>query len=132
MLNNLIKDFEKEFIREFESARPAVEDIVNRFTSVIDFNGYRHRFYKEDNSLLLEIGLPGFVKEDVSIEIEDGKLKVSFEADGTEFWKQSFKKSFALYNQINEAKVSATMENGLLKVDLPLANESKARTVNIK
>ena len=95
-LNNLFKELEQEFVREFESARPAVEDIVNRFTSVLDFNGYRHRFYKEENSLILEIGLPGFVKEDVSIEIEDGKLKVSFEADGKEFWKQSFKKSFEI------------------------------------
>lgn len=84
----------------------------------------------EGDHYLLEADLPGFAKEDVNVEIEDGVLTISAEKrqekssdekanylyNERRFMK--FQRSFSL-NGIDESAVSGTSENGVLKLTLP-------------
>ncbi|RZI86129.1 MAG: Hsp20 family protein [Rubrivivax sp.] len=78
---------------------------------------------REDNTLKVSVTLPGASKDDVKVEIRDGKLLISAEynisADGGS--SSHFEESIDLLNAVDSTKVDARMdEQGRLEVTLPL------------
>jgi HSP20 family protein len=78
----------------------------------------------------LQVIAPGLQKEDFKIDIENGKLSISFEHKDTttekqekwirqEFKMESFKRSFTLNEKIDASAIQAVYENGILNVRLP-------------
>jgi len=84
----------------------------------------------------LELVAPGRNKEDFKLEVKDELLTISYEAKavGTdekpdylrrEYRIETFKRSFHLDPKvINEEAISATYEDGILKVTLPKREEA--------
>lgn len=85
----------------------------------------------------LELNVPGRVKEDFKIHVEEGLLTISFDSkdeapaqDGyktirREFEYKSFKRSFSLDEKVAVEGIQAKYENGVLKLLLPKKEESK-------
>ena len=76
----------------------------------------------------LDIDLPGFKKENVHAELQDGYLTVSANTEtetedkdeqGTYLRKERFSRSFYVGDDISEDDISAKFENGILKVTVP-------------
>ena len=87
----------------------------------------------EGDHYLLEADMPGIKKEDVSIEVNDGVLTISAQTKQSREEKKenyvfserrsgSFSRSFTL-NGIDEEKISAACEDGVLKLTLPKLGE---------
>lgn len=85
------------------------------------------------DSFMLELAAPGLQKEDFDVALEEDKLILSAEVSGKqeepgdhytrrEFNYQSFKRSFSLPDDVRKEAISATYENGVLKVFLPKAD----------
>lgn len=83
----------------------------------------------------LELVIPGRKKEDFKIEIDKNVLVVSSEAKledtdseenytRKEFKLSSFKRAFTLPETINENKINASYEGGILKLFLPKREEA--------
>ncbi|GEO02393.1 heat-shock protein [Adhaeribacter aerolatus] len=83
-----------------------------------------------DKEFKLQVALPGFRKEDVHLEFQEGKLTISgerkFDAENKEnkyhFLETNygkFSRSFFLPDNINEGAIEAQFENGLLLVTVP-------------
>lgn len=85
-----------------------------------------------ENGYELDIDLPGFKKEDVSVKLENGYLTVSAarsvdenEAKDSsgyihkERWSGSCSRSFYLGDGISKQDVKARMEDGILHLTLP-------------
>jgi len=90
--------------------------------------------------LVLTAELPGIAKKDVDITIDGDMLslsgqKVEERKEGDEerkfhLWERSygsFQRSFTLPISVDPSKITATFENGILKVHLPKTTEAKAR-----
>ena len=86
-----------------------------------------------DTGYELEFALPGLSKDDVSITFENNLLEVAFEAETEqdnahykvkEFGIASFKRSFKLPKTVDDEKIEATFENGILKLALPKKEEA--------
>lgn len=84
---------------------------------------------QNDDVYKIELALPGWSKDEIRIEIEDDTLKVSGEKseknvkeDHTihrqEFYTNRFFRSVILNEMVNQDEISATMENGILVIDL--------------
>ena len=102
----------------------------------------------KDEALVFEIAAVGLNKGDIDLSTEDGTtLKVSYtkptiesndsETDaGTYIHKGIAKRSFDLGWKISPkfdlTKISATMENGLLTIEVPVTPESRPKTIKIK
>ncbi len=78
----------------------------------------------------IELAAPGYVKDDIKVKIEDEMLTISSEKKNEsensdsacirrEFSFSTFKRSFTIPETIDRESISATMENGILKVVLP-------------
>lgn len=98
--------------------------------------------YETENELVLTAELPGVDEKDVEIKIEDNTLTLKGERKFEKETKEenyhrieraygSFFRSFSLPNYIDQEKISAEFENGLLKVHMPKKPEVKPRKVKI-
>lgn len=90
---------------------------------------------EKEDQFLVEMSIPGFSKEEVSIEVDKDLLTISSEVTSKieetvkqfnrrEFTKQSFKRSFNLPETVNHDKIDATYENGILTISLPKKDEA--------
>ena len=89
---------------------------------------------EETDKFRLELSAPGFEKSDLKIAIENGTLTISGEHKTEketgeknytrkEFNYGSFQRSFTLPEDVNEEKIDAKYENGILKIVLPRKEE---------
>jgi len=86
--------------------------------------------YMKDNNLIVEAHLPNFNKDDVSIEIENGALTISAEKhekvedkDKQYIVRESastFYRRVALPERADADKIKADLDDGVLKVQIPL------------
>ena len=100
--------------------------------------------FEYENGLTFEIACVGLDKKDVKISIESDILKVSYDKGSqqkstpekryyhTGVRKSSFNLGWKVARRFNLAKANAEMVNGLLCIQLPLANEAKPKTLTIK
>lgn len=116
--NNFYKDFSQVAGSEGSFSAPAVNISENA-------QGYE-----------LEIAAPGLTREDFNLSLEKNLLTISAnkedkEEDNTakvvrrEFSYYSFKRSFELPDLTDGDRISASYENGVLKVSIPKKEEAK-------
>lgn len=88
-----------------------------------------------DNAFEVELSAPGKSKNDFNIELDNDMLTISSEysnenttGEGTftrrEFSYSSFRRSFTLPETVKEDDISASYENGILKISLPKKEEA--------
>jgi len=91
--------------------------------------------YEKDNRYYLEIDLPGYKKEDVSISLYNGDLTV--EARGAnvsedkkllhqERYHGNCSRTFYVGTAIKESDIHASFNNGVLIVDFPTEQQKQA------
>jgi HSP20 family protein len=94
-----------------------------------------------DKEIVVEAELPGIDEKDVSLALQDGVLTIRGEKDEEkENYRMmerrygSFQRSVQLPDTVDEDKVEATFNNGVLKVSLPKRLEAigKQRKIPIK
>jgi len=83
----------------------------------------------------IELAIPGFKKDNFNIEIDDNVLTISSEKKSEdtvdennytrkEFLFSSFSRAFTLPETIDEAKIKANYEDGILRLSLPKKEEA--------
>ena len=97
--------------------------------------------YESGDHFVAIVELPGMRKEDIDISLHDGTLTISGERKGestngekaqrTERYVGTFRRSIALPTHVNAGKVSATYQDGILKVTLPKAEEAKPKQIQV-
>jgi len=98
--------------------------------------------FETENELVLTAELPGIEEKEVEIKVEDNTLSIKGERKFEKETKEenyhrieraygSFFRSFSLPNYIDQEKISAEFENGLLKIHMPKKTEVKPRKVKI-
>ena len=89
---------------------------------------------------LLEAEMPGVNKSGLEITVEDGELLIigrrsSGEAPGQQIYRESrladFRRAFELDPSIDAGKISAKLENGVLRLNLPKAESGKPRKIEL-
>jgi HSP20 family protein len=97
--------------------------------------------YQTNDNVVAVVELPGMRKQDIDISLHDNTLTVSGErkrestngdkAERTERYVGTFRRSIALLTQVDASRVSATYEDGILKVILPKAEEAKPKQIKV-
>lgn len=98
--------------------------------------------YEDENQLVLTAEIPGISEKDVEIKVEDNTLSIHGERKLEKETKEenyhrieraygSFFRSFTLPNHIDQDKIQAEHENGVLKITMPKKPELQPRKVKI-
>jgi HSP20 family protein len=113
------------------------------FTPVIDTKiGHPVDIFEDKKGLYFEIAGTGLSKEDINISIEGDVLRVSYDKKDEDLEERKYyhrgisKKSFNLGYRIpltkyDISKAKALMKDGLLSIDIPIAEEAKPKTLKI-
>lgn len=98
--------------------------------------------YTDNNQLIVEAHLPNFAEKDVDIEIENGCLVVQAERHETEQDKSkkyvvresssSFYRRIQLPERADSEKIEAHLDDGVLKVTIPLTPLSEPKKISVK
>jgi len=120
----------------FSSARGEERDIISSsWAPAVDI-------YEDENQLVVTAEVPGIDEKDIEIKVEDSTLSIQGERKMEKETKEenyhrieraygSFYRSFTLPNYIDQDKIQAEHQNGILKITLPKKPELKPRKVKI-
>lgn len=98
--------------------------------------------YETDEALILQAELPGFSKDDVSVELKDntltlrGERKRSHEVKEENYQRMertygAFQRSFVLPTTVDQNRVMASVKDGVLELKLPKAEAAKPKRIAI-
>ena len=127
------------------------ENMVNSFFNDDFFNSFslmKKNFSvdlkEEENDYVIEADLPGVDKKDINISYKNGYLNISAKRESNLEEKKDnyvrqersygeFKRSFYIDN-VEEEKINANFDNGVLRINLPKLNKEvcEARKIEIK
>ena len=77
---------------------------------------------KNDDDYKVIMPVPGLTKEDLTIKIKDGVLKISYETKdevSSHSFVSSFQKSYRIPDDVDEKHIRGIVENGVLEISLP-------------
>lgn len=97
---------------------------------------------ESEDAYLVHVDVPGMQKEDLNIDVHEGRLTISGERnaeqqdDGHKYVRVErsygrFYRSFTLPQTVKEDEIEATYENGVLSVRVPKAEETKPRRIEV-
>ena len=144
MKPSIYRPFTPAFRGFFDDFLP--KNMTSMFGGEDSFSTPAVNIKETDTNFHLEVAAPGLQKEDFKLAVENNILTISAEQQKSsedqtdnytrkEFQYSSFKRSFQLPEHIQEDKILATYDNGVLTIDLP-KNEAtiapKGRTIEIK
>lgn len=102
----------------------------------------RADIYENENDIAVLVDLPGVSKDSVEITLEKNILKINGYVDQetpkgyslafAEYRVGDYERSFRLTNQIDQNKIEAIMNDGVLKLHLPKAEAAKTRKIAVK
>jgi HSP20 family molecular chaperone IbpA len=96
--------------------------------------------YENDDEILLHADMPGVKKEEITINIDNGRLELTgtrkMDTTGATGWEEfgevEYQRVFSVPQSIDVGKVNAELNDGVLKLHLPKAEAAKPRTIEIK
>ena len=124
-------------------------DIVwkNFFDADSTFNTFHHKInypvdiYETDNGLRFELAVVGINKEELDIQVEGDTLRIQYEnqlEDSERVYLQrgiarrSFDLAWKVASKFNLSKLTASLDKGLLVIDIPYAEEKAPKKISIK
>ena len=127
MKNSLITNFfgQPSLFSSFDDAFNNVIDCS------VDSYKYRTILNQDENCYSLVLQTPGLTKEDIKMSVDQSILKISGEKEVCEGMFCSIDKEFSIGKDVDESKISAKVENGILHITLPKVKSKKVKTIKI-
>ena len=132
--STLRDDLNSFFELPFWSSFPRAGQLFTGWSPALDL-------YQSTDNIVAVVELPGMRKEDIEISLHDGTLTISGErkhertnsdnAERTERYVGTFRRSIALPTRVDVNKVSTAYCDGILTVTLPKAEEVKPKQIQV-
>ena len=97
--------------------------------------------YETTDSLWLRADMPGVEEQSIEINVKDGVLSIEGQVEVkdyenlrpvyTEYNVGNYSRRFTLANTIDADRIRARMQNGVLELELPKAEQAKPRRIAI-
>jgi len=112
---------------------------MNPWTDLLQFAGeleniiLNQRLFVDNDMGTLQLILPGYDKEEISVKIEGDSLIVSCDKEfpKEEYWKKKFKRVYTLSGMVDRNSVKAELKNGILTVKIA-KDKAKTTKVNVE
>jgi HSP20 family protein len=98
--------------------------------------------YETEEALTVAMEVPGVGREDVAVEVKDDVLRVEGRIDFskygglepvyTEYNVGHWTRSFALSDKVDQERIDARLEDGVLTLTLPKTAEARPRRIAIR
>lgn len=137
-------DLRQEMSRLFDHAFPNLSRLAGFQGDSLPVD-----LYRDDTQYFVRAELPGVTKEDIQVEFADGWLKISAtyrqkqspapegeakekEGQAQRLETASWQRQVRVPDNVDATRIEAKHENGVLTLTLPLKEEAKPRSIDIK
>lgn len=128
-------------IQEIQKQKTRAEQSVERTRDRAVFVP-RTDIYEEDDSMVLELDMPGVNSESVDINVDQRELTITgcvdfkpvegHDLSYAEFETGDYQRSFIIPDEIDVGKIDASLKNGVLCIRMPKSEEAKPRKIAVK
>ena len=98
--------------------------------------------YESDDALVIKAELPGFSKDEISIELKENTLAIKGERKREDEVKEgnyhrmervygAFQRSFLLPTTVDQEKVNASYRDGILELRLPKVQAAQPKRISV-
>lgn len=126
--------------------RGQMEDLFNQFwgdgANAFGAGGPAVNVWEDDQSLFVETELPGLALADIDVTVMGNELTIKGErketpVEGATFHRRertvgAFARTMTLPVEIDSARVTASLKDGVLMITLPKAEAAKPRKIEVK
>lgn len=130
-MNSMLTFFDDFFNNMFEDDKP--ED---------NFRAMAMDISEHENEFVIMANLPGYKKENVKIAVHDNQLNIEASCDEKKEEKQgtvyrcerysgSYRRNLMLPENVDESKIVAKMEDGVLRLNLPKKEPTPKKEISI-
>lgn len=105
------------------------------FNDLLPTNRLSADMFEDEDAYHVRLELPGVKKRDLKLEVENAVMTVSYEktGDGDDGeHSERYSRSFSMPDGVESDKVSARLQDGILQIDLPKAEQRKPRTITVQ
>lgn len=82
---------------------------------------------RTENGYSVEIPVPGYKPDQIDVTFEDGVLTVTGKSE-----KRSFTRSLAVPEEVDEDKIEARVEHGMLTLTLALVPKAQPKKISVR
>lgn len=97
--------------------------------------------YEVEDQVIMLIDMPGITEDSVDITLEKNLLTIRGYAEDVvhdgyerlyrEYIVGDYERTFSLSDEVNRDEIKASLSNGVLRIELPKAEEAKARKIQL-
>ena len=103
--------------------------------SLMNTNNVSNYYNENEKEYYLTMDVPGMSKDDVEVTFDNNRLKISGQRKSNKYDSYEYGKmerTFIVPSNVETDKISAKIDNGVLKVILPKAKSSLGRKISVK
>ena len=152
MINPLEKWFERRQVSpfsDFSQLQESFDRMFNEFMNLRKTTGLQELGFspsceiaEEENNYILTFDLPGVKKDEVQVEADNDQLTIRAERKESkkmdtakkylsEVYYGTYSRTFTLPGPIDEKKIEAKFENGVLVVTVPKTESTKTKQIPV-
>ena len=115
-------------------------DVNSQFATFENKINYPVDIYETENGLRFELAVVGLNQEDLDIQVEGDTLRITHDRKAAEvernyiqrgIARRSFDLAYKVAMKFDLAQLTATMDKGLLIIDIPLSEERAPKKISI-
>ncbi len=103
--------------------------------SLMNTNNVSNYYNENEKEYYLTMDVPGMSKDDIEVTFDSNRLKISGQRKSDKYDSYEYGKverTFNVPSNVETDKISAKIDNGVLKVLLPKAKSSLGRKISVK
>ena len=87
-------------------------------------NKKNYHYLENEKEILIEIPIPGVNKNDVKLIFSEGFLRIKYDSKkNSTKWTNSFNEKIEIISDVDENKIHAKFENGIIYINIPKKNK---------
>ena len=83
-----------------------------------------YHYTENEKEIIIEMAIPGVNKNDIKFVFSEGNLKIKYDSKKSETkWTNSFDETIEIISDVDENKIHAKFENGVICIKIPKKNK---------
>lgn len=83
-----------------------------------------YHYTENEKEIIIEMAIPGVNKNDIKLVFSEGNLKIKYDSKKSETkWTNSFDETIEIISDVDENKIHAKFENGVIYINIPKKNK---------
>lgn len=83
-----------------------------------------YHYIENEKEIIIEMAIPGVNKNDIKLVFSEGNLKIKYDSKKSKTkWTNSFNQTIEIISDIDENKIHAKFENGVIYINIPKKNK---------